>query len=37
VQVPAADGQGADGDQDDAAADGMQAEGLSNGDFQSLY
>ncbi|KAG0514651.1 hypothetical protein BDA96_10G211600 [Sorghum bicolor] len=30
VQVPAADGQGADGDQDDAAADGMQAEGLSN-------
>nr|XP_034579615.1 uncharacterized protein LOC117843164 [Setaria viridis] len=31
VQVPAADGQGADGDQDDAAADGVQAESLSNG------
>ena len=28
------DGQGADGDQGAAAADGVQAEGLSNGDFQ---
>ena len=26
--------QRADGDEDDAAADGVQAEGLSNGDFQ---
>ena len=25
--------QRADGDEDDAAADGVQAEGLSNGDF----
>ena len=37
VQAPGTadgDGQGADGDQDAAAADGVQAEGLSNGDFQ---
>jgi hypothetical protein len=32
VQVPAADGQGADGDQDGAAADGF-----SSGDFQSKF
>jgi hypothetical protein len=26
-----------DGDQDEAAADGVQADGLSNGDFQFLH
>jgi len=34
VQVPAADGQGPDGEQDAAAADGVQVEGFSNGELQ---
>jgi len=33
VQVPAADGQGPDGEPDAAAADGVQVEGFSNGDL----